>query len=537
MSLLEIQNLSIAFGQIPVVSHLNFQLEKGQCLGLVGESGSGKSITALSILQLLPPTSVVDTQSKILFHNRDLLALSEQEIRSIRGGKIAMIFQDAMSAFNPVLTIGHQIKECCSLHQHVFGLSVKKRIFQLFEDVGITECERVFNAYPHEISGGMRQRAMIALALSGNPEILIADEPTTALDVTLQAQILGLLKELKAKKDLTLLFINHDLAIVQQLADQVLVLRNGHKVEEAPAKIFFTHPQHEYSKLLLDAVLPLQPKNSTSLLPNALLDVRNLSVYFPIRSTLLKRKIAEIKAVDDVSFKIPQGQTLALVGESGSGKTTIAKAILRLVRPTHGQVLYLGKDLAHFSRSSLRKIRSDMQIIFQDPYASLDPRMTIADSIAEGLLAQKKVTSQAAAYAEVDYALERVKLPSAVKWRYPHEFSGGQKQRVCIARALVLKPKLLILDEPTSALDVSIQMQILQLLEELQNELQLSYLLITHNLSVVAYLAHYVAILHHGRIVEQGPTTHILQNPQQHYTQKLLSAIPSIQKSEVILEG
>lgn len=507
--LLDIKNLSIAFRHnknfIPVVSNLDLKISVGQCVGLVGESGSGKSLTSLAVMQLLPLAARVTSSSQIFFNNHDILNFSERAMRKVRGHQIGMIFQDAMSAFNPVLTIGKQLMEVT--HNRLAA-------YRALEEVGIDDVVRCFRAYPHELSGGMRQRAMIAMAICGNPQLIIADEPTTALDVSIQAQVLALLSDLKNKKNIPLLFISHDLSVVGQLADEIIVLQKGKIVEEATTHQFFSAPQQAYSKKLLSALLPLTPRRLNLESSPPILEVKQLKVYFPIRSAFLRRTIDNVKAVDDVSFTIQKGKTLALVGESGSGKTTIARTIANLIKPTGGEIIFNGRNLLTLPKQAMRSVRSEIQIIFQDPYAALDPRMTILDSMVEGLLAQQKVATRAEAIPVIDHWLEQVHLSKESKWRYPHEFSGGQRQRICIARALVLEPQLLILDEPTSALDVSNQIQILQLLEALQRQFNLTYLLITHNLSVVAYMAHYTAVMLNGKLVEQGFSKKFSANPK-----------------------
>lgn len=531
--ILSVKDLTVAFGEgkyfSQAIAGVSFNIMPGQCVGLVGESGSGKTLTGLSIIQLLPHAAYVSQSSQIVLHEKDLLSISEKKMRNIRGRRIGVIFQDAMSAFNPVLTIGHQLMEVCKKHLKLNQKKSKEKVLSLLKEVGLPDPERNYQLYPHELSGGMRQRAMIAMSLCGEPELLIADEPTTALDVTIQAQILSLLKSLQNSRDMTLLFISHDLAVISQIADEIVVLQNGNKIEESSTEKFFTEPHHGYSKKLLISIPSNEPRYTAFSDSEKLLEVENLKVYFPIRSSFLRRTIGYVKAVDDISFNIQKGKTLALVGESGSGKTTTGKAIIKLIKATSGRIIFQETDLSSMSRKATRKLRENMQIIFQDPYASLNPRIMIGDSVAEGMLAQKIVKNRKEALEQVDKLLKQVDLSPEMKWRYPHEFSGGQRQRICIARALALSPKLLILDEPTSALDVSIQMQILQLLEKLQKEYQLSYLLITHNLAVVAYMSHYLAVMQEGKIVEQGQTKDILENPKTNYTKKLLSSIPKIE--------
>src|SRR3990167_1757998 len=524
MSLVSIKNLTVAFpvkNELKrVVSQVSFNIEKSSCLGLVGESGSGKTLTALAMMQLLPLAARVDMKSEIWFSGVNLLDQTEQHMRRYRGSRIGMIFQDAMAAFNPVLTIAEQMNEVLS--QRCMNKKMRReRALTLLDKMGIKEVERCYRAYPHQHSGGMRQRAMMAMALLPEPELIIADEPTTALDVTIQAQVLELLQSLREKEHLTLIFITHNLSMVSQIADQVVVMQQCKVVEHNDARQFFQAPQQAYSKKLLAAVLPLQVRQTDHEPDTTLLRVHGLKVHFPTKAGNWWPTRRIIKAVDGVAFNASAGKTLAIVGESGSGKTTLAKAIIHLLKPTAGSI---------YLNNTERYLRREMQMIFQDPYGSLNPRCMVGDSIAEGMKAQKLYPSNAEPFAIVDELLQNVGLSPECKWRYPHEFSGGEKQRICIARAIALRPKLLILDEPTSALDVSIQMQILQLLEALQKKYNISYLLITHDLGVVAYLAHDVLIMNEGRIVEQGKAASILQHPQQAYTQKLLSALPRIRK-------
>jgi peptide/nickel transport system ATP-binding protein len=527
MSLLEIKNLTVKIAGTDqrVVNEINFTVQSGQCVGLAGESGSGKTLTALSTIQLLPTAARVSMGSVVNFCGENLLNYSEQKMRQIRGKKIGMIFQDAMSAFNPVFTVGQQIMEVLLLHKKISRAQAKEHAISILSEVGINDTARCLQAYPHELSGGMRQRAMIAMALCNDPDLLIADEPTTALDVTLQAQILTLLAELSQQRQMAILFISHDLKIMKKLADEIVILQKGRLIETGTRQNFFAHPHQPYSQKLLNAVLPITPRKTAGEKFPLLATVENLRVYFPIRKGFFRHVTDFVKAVDDISFTIGQGETFALVGESGCGKTSTAKAMIRLLPITSGHI-YLGdSELTNLSGKPLRKQRRNIQIIFQDPYSALNPRMLIADSLVEGLRAQQKSLPRQQYLAAADRLLKLVELPTHSKWRYPHEFSGGERQRICLARALALKPRLLILDEPTSALDVSIQKQMLELLEKLQQDLGISYLLITHDLGVVAYLAHHVGVMHQGKIVELGPTSSVLNNPQHPYTKGLLSSV------------
>lgn len=530
--ILSIKDLTVTFGtgsnKTTAISHLNLDILPNQCLGIVGESGSGKSMTAMAIMQLLPVAARVSSSSQIFYHGHDLLNFSERRMREVRGKKIGMIFQDAMSALNPVLSIRQQMDEVLKTHTTMNKAARQQRATALLDEVGIHDPSRTLNAYPHQLSGGMRQRAMIAMTLCAEPDILIADEPSTALDVTIQAQVITLLKTLKEKHHATLIFISHDLAVVSQLADNIIVMQNGVKVEQASTRDFFENPQHAYSKALLNAIPSNTARHTAVEHTQPLVRVNDLKVHFPIRHGLLKRIKGYVKAVDGVSFDIPKGKTLALVGESGSGKTTTGRAIIQLLNTTAGHITFNNKNLTALSKREIRPLRKNMQIIFQDPYAALNPRMMIIDAIAEGLITQKKARSRRQAIKQVDQWLTHVDLDPDMKWRYPHEFSGGERQRICIARALALEPELLILDEPTSALDVSIQMQILQLLESLQEKLGLTYLLITHNLAVVAFMAEFLGVMSQGKLVEQGTTADILTHPQHPYTQQLLASIPTL---------
>ncbi|HSR62105.1 MAG TPA: ABC transporter ATP-binding protein [Gammaproteobacteria bacterium] len=536
--LLEVNNLRVGFGSgdriEPAVDGINFSIRQGETFVLLGESGCGKSVSALSIMRLLPPAGRIMAGS-VLLHNRNLFDLPEAAMRDVRGGKIAMIFQEPQSSLNPVLSAGQQIGETLKRHKGLKGKQQRERAIEVLHEVGIPEPERRIDEYPHQFSGGMKQRIMIAMALAGEPELLIADEPTTALDVTIQAQILKLMKRLQEETGMAILFITHDLGVTSEIADHVSVMYRGKIVETNKRDAFFRAPQHDYSKHLFEMV-PSRAKRErdaaeTKAAPAAdatLLQVDDLKVYYPIRKGLFKRVVGYVKAVDDVSVGISRGKTVALVGESGCGKTTMGKGILQLIRPTDGSVMFDGEELTQLASKTMQHRRSDIQIVFQDPYSSMNPRMMVADIIMEGMDAQGIGKNRAERLQRVDELLQQVGLLPEHKNRYPHEFSGGQRQRICIARALAVDPKLIVCDEPTSALDVSVQAQILELLIRLQRELGLAYLFITHNISVVEYIAHFVAVMYEGKIVEQGSVEDVLYNPQHPYTQKLLSAVPRI---------
>lgn len=538
--LLKITHLKTAFGDGEyaeyAVNDISFSINKGETFVLLGESGSGKSITAMSIMRLLPAAARIN-QGNIIFNGEDLLTLPEYTMRDIRGRKIAMIFQEPQTSLNPVLTVGQQIGETLKRHKGLRGDAQNRKSIELLTAVGIPEPERRINEYPHQFSGGMKQRIMIAIALAGEPDLLIADEPTTALDVTIQAQVLDLLRQLQKETGMAILFITHDLAVASEMADQVAVMRYGKIVEQNSRDLFYASPAHPYSQELF-AALPNKAKRNDQAQSGqtvvddkdreALLRVRDLKVHFPIKKGLLKKTVGYVHAVDGVSIDIYSGQTLAIVGESGSGKTTFGKGILQLLHATDGNVVFDGQELTELKGKALRQKRSDIQVVFQDPYSSMNPRMLIADVIAEGMVAQGIGNSRQQRMKRVDELLEKVGLEPGHKDRYPHEFSGGQRQRICIARALAVEPKLIVCDEPTSALDVSVQAQILELLKDLQEHMGLAYLFITHNISVVEYLAHDVAVMYKGKIVEQGIVDDVLTNPQDPYTQKLLSAVPRI---------
>jgi ABC-type microcin C transport system duplicated ATPase subunit YejF len=537
--LLVVENLRTTFGTgeavVNAVDGIDFYIDRGETFVLLGESGCGKSVTALSLLRLLPPAARI-TNGKILLEGKNLFEMPEQEMRDIRGGRIAMIFQEPQTSLNPVLTAGQQIGETLKRHKGLKGAEQRNRTIELLNAVGIPEPERRINEYPHQFSGGMKQRIMIAIALAGEPDLLIADEPTTALDVTIQAQVLNLLKKLQKDTGMAIMFITHDLGVTSEIADRVAVMRSGIIVETKDRDSFFRHPEHPYSQHLFEAVpgwdkrqreaQPEQISDNNTGAP--LLKVCELKIHYPIRKGVFKSIVGHVRAVDGVTIDIHAGQTVAIVGESGSGKTTMGKGILQLLKPTDGTVLFDGRELTRMTGKELRIQRSDIQIVFQDPYSSMNPRMMIKDIVEEGMIAQGIGGTSTEREQNVDELLERVGLETKYKFRYPHEFSGGQRQRICIARALAVNPKLLICDEPTSALDVSVQAQILALLKDLQQRLGLAYLFITHNIGVVEYIAHYVAVMYKGEIVEQGKVDDVMLKPKHPYTQKLLAAVPQI---------
>jgi peptide/nickel transport system ATP-binding protein len=615
-TLLRVENLRTvidgASGTVHAVDGVGFEIRRGETFAIVGESGCGKTITALSLLRLLPEAGRI-AGGRVELAGLDLLALPEAAMRTVRGRRIAMIFQEPATSLNPVLTVGEQIAEVLDRHTELRGAKRGARVTELLDSVGVPDPARRATEYPFQLSGGLKQRAMIAMALAGNPDLLIADEPTTALDVTIQSQVLELLRELQQKNGMAMLLITHDLGVVARMAHRIAVMYAGQLVEVADRDRFFAAPQHPYSRKLFaalpgagkrDAELavikgqvppltrefhqcrfaercdfafdrcyredpgwthvagghearcfliektpagalePAQAIAAAAVRPapaEPLLSVRDLKVHFPIRKGLLRRTVGQVRAVDGVSLEIAAGRTLALVGESGCGKTTAGKAILQLIRPTAGEVEFDGVELTTLRGIELRVQRRNFQIIFQDPYASLNPRMRVADVLAEGMAALATEAGAEARGRRVDELLAQVGLPAEAKGKYPHEFSGGQRQRIAIARALAVRPRLIICDEPTSALDVSVQAQILNLLKSLQRDLGLSYLFITHNLAVVEYLAHEVAVMYLGRIVERGTAEEVLRSPKHPYTQALLAAVPKIEagggREVVRLEG
>ena len=588
-----------------IVDDISFSIKQGETFALLGESGCGKSMTALSLMRLLPDSVHVES-GVVRLEDADILALPERSMREVRGGKMAMIFQEPGLSLNPVLTVGEQIAEALDLHQNLRGVAAQARCIDLLDQVGIPDATRRLHEYPFQLSGGMKQRVMIAMALAGQPKLLVADEPTTALDVTIQAQVLQLLRDTQRQNGMALLLITHDLGVVAEMAHQVAVMYAGHIVELASRKQLFASPSHPYTQKLF-AALPDAAHNGQPLaaipgsvpplhdipkgcrfaprcdkawelcyeqapgwttlgtgqgvrchlysaanadgrdkeevgridaaprftpspfsLSPLLLQVENLQVHFPIRKGILQRTAGHVRAVDGVSLSIAAGRTLALVGESGCGKTTAGKALLQLITPSAGSVRFAGNELIGLKTQELRRQRAGMQMVFQDPYASLNPKMRVAEILEEGMDALGIANNSSERQRRVDELLDQVGLAQAAKWRYPHEFSGGQRQRIAIARALAVNPKLLICDEPTSALDVSVQAQILNLLKSLQQELNLSYLFISHNLAVVEYLAHEVCVMYLGRIVERGSVEEVLRHARHPYTQALLSAVPRI---------
>ena len=537
-TLLEVNALKVRFAaenhSVQAVDGVDFRIQQGETFALLGESGSGKSVTALSITRLLPRTAEIS--GAVVFNGIDLLALPKKKMRSFRGRRIAMIFQEPQTSLNPALTVAKQVGETLAQHRNLSGKAQKKSVVELLEAVEIPDPAQRMDEYPHQFSGGMKQRVMLAMALAGEPDLLIADEPTTALDVTTQARILALLKKIQRDTGMAMLFITHDLAVASQVADRVAVMNKGKLVETASTRRFFSRPQHPYSKILFDS-LPDASKNrardagEAPLQAEPMLRVSELKVHFPVQTGFFGRPAGYLRAVDGVSLELAQGRTLAVVGESGSGKTTLGKGILQLLKPAGGAVFLTGDNLSDLSASQLRQRRTDMQVVFQDPFSSMNPQMMVKDIIEEGMRSLGAEKNSRVRQALVDELLDQVGLEPDFKYRYPHEFSGGQRQRICIARALAVRPKLLICDEPTSALDVTVQARILELLASLQEELGLAYLFITHNISVVASFAHDVAVMYQGRIVEQGATGSVLTAPQHEYTQALLSAVPTIKSA------
>ena len=532
--LLSVRDLSVAFHQggatSVAVDQVSFDLMPGEVVALVGESGSGKSVTANSILKLLPYPAASHPSGKILFDGKDMLTLPERALRAVRGNDITMIFQEPMTSLNPLHTIERQIGEILELHQAITGAEARARTLELLLQVGIREPEKRLKAYPHELSGGQRQRVMIAMALANRPKLLIADEPTTALDVTVQAQILELLSDLKTRHGMSMLFITHDLGIVRKFADRVCVMTKGKIVETGTVEQVFTDPQHAYTRHLLAAEPKGEPPLSDTSKP-VVMQGDDIKVWFPIKAGLMRRVVDHVKAVDGIDITLRAGQTVGVVGESGSGKTTLGLALSRLIA-SEGRISFIGQSIDSYSYEMMKPLRNRLQVVFQDPYGSLSPRMSVGEIVAEGLKVHERQLSADERDTRVAQALDEVGLDPATRWRYPHEFSGGQRQRIAIARAMVLKPRFVMLDEPTSALDMSVQAQVVDLLRDLQAKHELAYLFISHDLKVVKALANDVIVMRNGKVVESGPAAEIFADPQQEYTRALLAAAFNIEAVE-----
>jgi len=524
--LLEISNLSISFGtaerEVKAVRGVSFNIGKGETVALVGESGSGKSVTALSAIQLLPYPMAHHPSGSIQFNGEELVGANEDTLRRIRGNRIGMIFQEPMTSLNPLHNLEKQIGEVLFLHKKLDRVAARERVLDLLKQVGLRDAENRLQAYPHQLSGGQRQRVMIAMALANDPDLLIADEPTTALDVTIQAQILALLKELQQKRGMSMLLITHDLGIVRKVADRVCVMTDGQIVEQGDTAEIFDNPQHSYTQHLLAAEPKGKPATAAADAP-VVVEAKDLKIWFPIKRGVLRKVVGHIKAVDGVSVEVREGHTVGVVGESGSGKTTLAMGLLRLER-SEGSIDFLGQNIQGKSWKELRPLRSEMQIVFQDPYGSLSPRMSVGQIIEEGMLIHMPDLSFDERRQLIAETLIEVGLDPETQDRYPHEFSGGQRQRISIARAMVLRPRLVVLDEPTSALDMSVQAQIVDLLRDLQQKHKLAYLFISHDLKVVRALADDVLVMRNGKVVEQGPAAKIFDEPVEDYTKALLKA-------------
>ncbi len=528
MSLLSVEDLSVTFGTRRVVDGVSFTLDRGETLALVGESGSGKSMTALSLLQLLPPGG--RATGRILLDGQSVIGAPESELRRLRGGAAGIVFQEPMTSLNPLTRIGRQVAEAVKLHTPIDNGALRARVIELLDQAGFPDAEQRLSAFPHQLSGGQRQRVMIAMALANDPRLLIADEPTTALDVTIQAQILKLLADQKRARGLALLLITHDLAIVRRYADRVAVMKDGRVVEAGRAEEVFQMPHHPYTCMLLAA----EPKGAPPTLAPAaptVMESRDMHVHFAICRGVLRRTVGHVRAVDGCTITVHEGETVGLVGESGSGKSTMGYAMLGLVAG-HGATRFEGEDVGGLSRRRLRELRARMQIVFQDPFGSLSPRLHVGEIVAEGLTVHAPHLSPAERALRVAAALEEVGLPAEAAHRHPHEFSGGQRQRIAIARAMVLKPHFVVLDEPTSALDMSVQAQIVDLLRRLQQDHRLGYLFISHDLRVVRALAHRIVVLRRGKVVEQGTAEEVLTRPQADYTRALMAAAFGLQADE-----
>ncbi len=525
-SLLEVKDLSVDFRSADTVTHavksISFDIKAGETVALVGESGSGKTVSALSILKLLPYPAASHPSGLIKFRDQSVLDLDQNGIRKIRGNQISMIFQEPMTSLNPLHTIEKQVGEILELHQSFEGPAIQERVLELLDKVGIRDPKSRLGSYPHQLSGGQRQRVMIAMALANQPDLLIADEPTTALDVTIQAQILKLLKSLQEELNMAMLLITHDLGIVRKMSDRVNVMNQGVIVEHGKTRAIFNSPEHAYTKHLLDAEPKGKPPANDDN-ASVVLETDDLKVWFPIKKGLLRKTVDHVKAVNGLSLKIRAGQTLGVVGESGSGKTTLGLALLRLIS-SEGPIAYVGQRIDEFNFKAMRPLRRDLQVVFQDPYGSLSPRLSVSQIIGEGLSIQNPDLQFEELRERVAQALEEVGLDPDSQDRYPHEFSGGQRQRIAIARAMILEPKFVMLDEPTSALDMSVQAQIVDLLRELQKKRNLAYLFISHDLKVVRALSNYVIVMRNGEVMEEGASVDVFETPQTDYTKALLAA-------------
>ena len=533
-SILTVKDLAVSFGQgsreVKAVKGVSFDIKPGETMGLVGESGSGKSVTALSVMRLLPYPAAWHPGGSVTFKGQELIDVPESTMRTLRGNQIAMIFQEPLTSLNPLHSIEKQISEVLFLHKHMNVEQAHNRVVELMELVGLNDQISRLSALPHEFSGGQQQRIMIAMALANEPELLIADEPTTAVDVTIQAQILKLMRELQEKLGMAMLFITHDLSVIRTLAQRVCVMKDGKIVEQGDVKDVFERPQHAYSQQLLAAEPKGTPEPVAEDAPEVL-SATGVKVWFPIRKGIIKRTVGHVKAVDGVTLTVRRGHTVGIVGESGSGKTTLGRALIRL-QHSEGSILFQGQELQGLQKNELQPIRRGMQIVFQDPFGSLSPRLSIAQIIEEGLLVHEKDSTIEARRQRIDDVLREVGLDPDARDRYPHEFSGGQRQRISIARALVLKPAFIVLDEPTSALDVSVQAQIVELLRDLQQRYALSYLFISHDLRVVRAMAHDLVVLKDGKVIEQGPSQQIFDEPQQPYTRALMKAAFELKADE-----
>lgn len=525
-ALLSVRDLSVMFRQdgkeTLAVDHVSFDINSGETLALVGESGSGKSVTALSILKLLSYPMASHPSGEILFDNKDLMKLDEKSLQKVRGKDIAMIFQEPMTSLNPLHTVERQVSEVMKVHEGMSDKDARQRTIELLTQVGIREPEKRLSSFPHQLSGGQRQRVMIAMALANNPKLLIADEPTTALDVTVQAQILELLEKLKQERSMSMLFITHNLGIVRKFADRVCVMTGGKIVETGKTADIFNHPQHDYTRKLLAAEPKGNPPKADKNAP-VVMEGEKVRVWFPVKKGFFRRTVDYIKAVNDIDVTIREGQTLGVVGESGSGKTTLGLALTRMIS-SQGHIRFNGKDIEHFSFKQMRPLRRHIQIVFQDPFGSLSPRMSVGEIIAEGLLIHEKNLNYEERDERVVHALEEVDLDPETRNRYPHEFSGGQRQRIAIARAMVLNPRFVMLDEPTSALDMSVQAQVVDLLRTLQQKHNLAYLFISHDLKVVKALANDLIVMRNGQMVEHGPAEEVFSSPKTEYTRALMNA-------------